>query len=148
MYVNISDPFHQSSVSLCPEIMNPFGLFPVITLRFLSSCMSSLPTRRSSKLFQTTPVLMCTIFTPLCVAADAPKIVGAVAVFTWEGNPANISCEVEAHPGASVIWFKDGLQLPSANYTNLKIHNTPTNSYLEVCCTFLTYQNTTRLFLQ
>ncbi|XP_070700339.1 neural cell adhesion molecule 1a isoform X2 [Pempheris klunzingeri] len=62
----------------------------------------------------------------------APKILGSVTVYTWEGNPANISCEVEAHPGASVVWFRDGLQLPSANTTNLKIFNTPTISYLEV----------------
>ncbi|XP_044226484.1 neural cell adhesion molecule 1a isoform X10 [Thunnus albacares] len=62
----------------------------------------------------------------------APKILGSVAVYTWEGNPANISCEVEAHPGAAVVWFRDGLQLPTANTTNIKIYNTPTNSYLEV----------------
>nr|XP_043897774.1 neural cell adhesion molecule 1a isoform X9 [Solea senegalensis] len=62
----------------------------------------------------------------------APKILGAVATYTWEGNAANISCEVEAHPGASVVWFRDGLQLPSANMTNVKIYNVQTISYLEV----------------
>lgn len=62
----------------------------------------------------------------------APKILGPVAVYTWEGNAANISCEVDAHPGASVVWFRDGLQLPSANTTNMKIYNTPTISYLEI----------------
>ncbi|XP_068457206.1 neural cell adhesion molecule 1a isoform X1 [Clinocottus analis] len=62
----------------------------------------------------------------------APKILGTVTVYTWEGNAANISCEVEAHPGASVVWFRDGLQLPSANTTNMKIYNTPTVSYLEI----------------
>ncbi|CAK6964532.1 neural cell adhesion molecule 1a isoform X7 [Scomber scombrus] len=62
----------------------------------------------------------------------APKVLGAVAVYTWEGNPANISCEVKAHPGASVVWFRDGLQLPDANTSNTKIYNTPTVSYLEV----------------
>ncbi|XP_035522557.1 neural cell adhesion molecule 1a isoform X2 [Morone saxatilis] len=62
----------------------------------------------------------------------APKILGPVTVYTWEGNPANISCEVEAHPGASVVWFRDGLQLPSANTTNMKMYNTPTISYLEI----------------
>ncbi|XP_044077703.1 neural cell adhesion molecule 1a isoform X4 [Siniperca chuatsi] len=62
----------------------------------------------------------------------APKILGPVTVYTWEGNPANISCEVEAHPVASVVWFRDGLQLPSANTTNMKIYNTPTISYLEI----------------
>jgi neurocan core protein len=54
-------------------------------------------------------------------------------VYTWEGNSANISCEVLAHPGASVVWFRDGQQLPSANTTNIKIYSTPTASYLEVC---------------
>ncbi|XP_031164138.1 neural cell adhesion molecule 1a isoform X24 [Sander lucioperca] len=62
----------------------------------------------------------------------APKIQGQVTVYTWEGNAANISCEVEAHPGASVVWFRDGLQLPSANTTNMKIYNTQTVSYLEI----------------
>ncbi|XP_051257973.1 neural cell adhesion molecule 1a isoform X3 [Dicentrarchus labrax] len=62
----------------------------------------------------------------------APKILGPVTVYTWEGNPANISCEVEAHPVASVVWFRDGLQLPSANTTNMKMYNTPTISYLEI----------------
>uniref|UniRef100_A0A674PDJ1 Neural cell adhesion molecule 1a n=1 Tax=Takifugu rubripes TaxID=31033 RepID=A0A674PDJ1_TAKRU len=65
----------------------------------------------------------------------APKILGVVTTFTWEGNPANISCEVEAHPGASVLWFRDGLQLPSANTTNVKIYSSPSISYLEVSCT-------------
>ncbi|XP_047463912.1 neural cell adhesion molecule 1a isoform X3 [Mugil cephalus] len=62
----------------------------------------------------------------------APKILGLVAAYTWEGNPANISCEVEAYPRASVVWFRDGLQLPTANTTNMKIYNTPDVSYLEV----------------
>uniref|UniRef100_A0A3Q1D4U0 Neural cell adhesion molecule 1a n=1 Tax=Amphiprion ocellaris TaxID=80972 RepID=A0A3Q1D4U0_AMPOC len=65
----------------------------------------------------------------------APKILGSVTVYTWEGNPANISCEVDAHPGAEVVWFRDGLQLPNANTTNMKVYNTPTISYLEVCFT-------------
>nr|XP_040036336.1 neural cell adhesion molecule 1a isoform X3 [Gasterosteus aculeatus aculeatus] len=62
----------------------------------------------------------------------APKILGTVTVYTWEGNAANISCEAEAHPGASVVWSRDGLQLPSANTTNVKVYNTPTISYLEI----------------
>uniref|UniRef100_A0A8C7R1L2 Neural cell adhesion molecule 1 n=1 Tax=Oncorhynchus mykiss TaxID=8022 RepID=A0A8C7R1L2_ONCMY len=62
----------------------------------------------------------------------APKIQGSVTVYTWERNAANISCEVLAHPGASVVWFRDGQQLPSANTTNVKIYNTPAISYLEV----------------
>ncbi|XP_037603807.1 neural cell adhesion molecule 1a isoform X13 [Sebastes umbrosus] len=62
----------------------------------------------------------------------APKILGPVVLYTWEGNAANISCEVDAHPGASVVWFRDGVQAPSANTTNMKIYNTPTISYLEV----------------
>ncbi|XP_017275359.1 neural cell adhesion molecule 1a isoform X3 [Kryptolebias marmoratus] len=61
-----------------------------------------------------------------------PKILGLVATYTWEGNPANISCVVDAHPGASVVWFRDGIQLTSPNSTNLKIYNTPTVSYLEI----------------
>ncbi|XP_034463051.1 neural cell adhesion molecule 1a isoform X8 [Hippoglossus hippoglossus] len=62
----------------------------------------------------------------------APKILGGVMTYTWEGNTANISCEVEAHPGASVVWFREDLPLPSANATNIKIYNTPTGSNLEI----------------
>ncbi|XP_024119160.1 neural cell adhesion molecule 1a isoform X10 [Oryzias melastigma] len=62
----------------------------------------------------------------------SPKILGRVASYTWEKNPANISCEVDAHPEANVVWFKDGSQLPSANTTNVKIYNMPTVSYLEI----------------
>lgn len=62
----------------------------------------------------------------------APKIQGKVVVYTWEGNPANISCEVLAHPGASVVWFRDGQQLSSANTTNARVYNTPGVSYLEI----------------
>uniref|UniRef100_A0A7N8XY72 Neural cell adhesion molecule 1a n=1 Tax=Mastacembelus armatus TaxID=205130 RepID=A0A7N8XY72_9TELE len=62
----------------------------------------------------------------------APKILGSVTAYTWEGNPANISCEVKAHPRASVLWFRDGFQLPTANSTGMMIYNTPTISYLEI----------------
>lgn len=71
----------------------------------------------------------------LLVPSDAPKILGVVTAYTWEGNPANISCEVEAHPGASVLWFRDGLQLPHTNTSNVKIHSSPALSFLEVSCT-------------
>ncbi|XP_057206425.1 neural cell adhesion molecule 1b isoform X1 [Triplophysa rosa] len=63
----------------------------------------------------------------------APKIQGSVTVYTWEGNPANISCEVLAHPSdVFIVWLRDGTQLPNANTTNVKIYNTPSASYLEV----------------
>ncbi|KAM9729268.1 neural cell adhesion molecule 1a isoform 3-T3 [Menidia menidia] len=62
----------------------------------------------------------------------SPKIQGRVTTYTWEGNPANISCELDAHPRASVVWFRDGFQLPSPNATNIKIYNTTTTSYLEI----------------
>ncbi|XP_062868093.1 neural cell adhesion molecule 1a isoform X2 [Trichomycterus rosablanca] len=62
----------------------------------------------------------------------APKIQGTVSVFTWEGNAANLSCEVLAHPSASVVWTREGQQLPALNATNVKIYNTPIASYLEV----------------
>lgn len=68
----------------------------------------------------------------LLVPSDAPKILGVVTAYTWEGNPANISCEVEAHPGALVLWFRDGLQLPHTNTSNVKIHSSPARSFLEV----------------
>uniref|UniRef100_A0A8C6UT68 Neural cell adhesion molecule 1a n=1 Tax=Neogobius melanostomus TaxID=47308 RepID=A0A8C6UT68_9GOBI len=61
-----------------------------------------------------------------------PKIQGQVAIYTWEGNPANISCEVAAHPSAEMLWFRDGFQLPNANSSNVKIYNTPSVSYLEI----------------
>ena len=64
--------------------------------------------------------------------ADAPKLQGPVAVYTWEGNQVNITCEVFAYPSATISWFRDGQLLPSSNYSNIKIYNTPSASYLEV----------------
>uniref|UniRef100_A0A3P8P4U2 Neural cell adhesion molecule 1b n=1 Tax=Astatotilapia calliptera TaxID=8154 RepID=A0A3P8P4U2_ASTCA len=62
-----------------------------------------------------------------------PKINGTVAVYTWEGNPANISCEVKAHPSdVSIVWLRDGLQLPNSNTTNIKIFRTPSASFLQI----------------
>lgn len=66
------------------------------------------------------------------VSSDTPKILGVVTAYTWEGNAANISCEVEAHPPASVLWFRDGLQLPPTNTSNLRIHSSSALSLLEV----------------
>ncbi|XP_039352688.1 neural cell adhesion molecule 1 isoform X9 [Mauremys reevesii] len=62
----------------------------------------------------------------------APKLQGPVAVYTWEGNQVNITCEVFAYPSAAISWFRDGQLLPSSNYSNIKIYNTPSASYLEV----------------
>ncbi|XP_069751034.1 neural cell adhesion molecule 1a isoform X7 [Narcine bancroftii] len=62
----------------------------------------------------------------------APKLQGTVTVYTWEGNPVNITCEVLAHPHALVTWFRDGQQLPSSNYSSIKIYNTRSISYLQV----------------
>ncbi|XP_038635653.1 neural cell adhesion molecule 1-like isoform X29 [Scyliorhinus canicula] len=62
----------------------------------------------------------------------APKLQGTVTVYTWEGNPVNITCEVLAHPRAHVTWFRDGQQLPSSNYSNIKIYNTRSTNYLQV----------------
>ncbi|XP_064831010.1 neural cell adhesion molecule 1-like isoform X7 [Oncorhynchus masou masou] len=63
----------------------------------------------------------------------APKIQGSVTVYTWEGNAANISCEVLAHPSdVSMLWLRDGFQLPNANITKAKVFQSPTASYLEV----------------
>ncbi|XP_027855542.1 neural cell adhesion molecule 1b isoform X2 [Xiphophorus couchianus] len=62
-----------------------------------------------------------------------PKIHGTVAVYTWEGNPVNISCEVKAFPtDVSIVWLRDGLQLPNSNTTNIKIFRTPLSSYLQI----------------
>lgn len=44
----------------------------------------------------------------------------------------NITCEVFAYPSATISWFRDGQLLPSSNYSNIKIYNTPSASYLEV----------------
>ncbi|XP_049634621.1 neural cell adhesion molecule 1 isoform X1 [Suncus etruscus] len=62
----------------------------------------------------------------------APKLQGPVAVYTWEGNQVNITCEVFAYPSATISWFRDGQLLPSSNYSNIKIYSTPVASYLEV----------------
>ncbi|XP_067827105.1 neural cell adhesion molecule 1-like isoform X8 [Heptranchias perlo] len=62
----------------------------------------------------------------------APKLQGTVTVYTWEGNPVNITCEVLAHPHALVTWFRDGQQLPSSNYSSIKIYSTRSTNYLQV----------------
>uniref|UniRef100_A0A3P8SF36 Neural cell adhesion molecule 1b n=1 Tax=Amphiprion percula TaxID=161767 RepID=A0A3P8SF36_AMPPE len=63
----------------------------------------------------------------------APKIHGTVAMYTWEGNPVNISCEVKAFPSdVSIVWLRDGLQLPNSNTTNIKIFRSPSASYLQI----------------
>ncbi|XP_062275700.1 neural cell adhesion molecule 1b isoform X2 [Scomber scombrus] len=62
-----------------------------------------------------------------------PKIHGAVAVYTWEGNAVNMSCEVKAHPSeVSIVWLRDGLQLPNSNTTNIKIFRSPLASYMQI----------------
>lgn len=55
-----------------------------------------------------------------------------MAVYTWEGNQVNITCEVFAYPSATISWFRDGQLLPSSNYSNIKIYNTQSASSLEV----------------
>ncbi|XP_056140078.1 neural cell adhesion molecule 1b [Lampris incognitus] len=63
----------------------------------------------------------------------APKIHGSIAVYSWEGNAVNISCEVQAHPSdVSIVWLRDGLLLPNPNTTNIRIFKNPSGSYLEV----------------
>ncbi|KAM9788954.1 neural cell adhesion molecule 1-like [Neosynchiropus ocellatus] len=62
----------------------------------------------------------------------APKILGEATVYTREGNPANISCEVDAFPAAAVVWSRGGVRLPHRNSTNIKIHHMPAASFLEV----------------
>ncbi|XP_055370269.1 neural cell adhesion molecule 1b isoform X12 [Betta splendens] len=63
----------------------------------------------------------------------APKIHGSVAVYTWEENAVNISCEVKAHPSeVFIVWLRDGLQLPNSNTTNIKIFRAAAASYLQI----------------
>ncbi|KAM9299588.1 neural cell adhesion molecule 1 isoform 3-T3 [Gastrophryne carolinensis] len=62
----------------------------------------------------------------------APKIKGPVVVYTWEGNPVNITCEVLAYPTARVSWLRDGQLLPSSNFSNIKIYSAPLVSSLEI----------------
>ncbi|KAM5141571.1 neural cell adhesion molecule 1 isoform 2-T2 [Mantella aurantiaca] len=62
----------------------------------------------------------------------APKIKGPVVVYTWEGNPVNITCEVLAYPTARVSWLRDGQLLPSTNFSNIKIFSSPLASSLEI----------------
>ncbi|XP_072320407.1 neural cell adhesion molecule 1b isoform X11 [Eucyclogobius newberryi] len=63
----------------------------------------------------------------------APKIHGTVAVYTWEGNSVNLSCEVRAYPSeVSIVWLRDGFQLPNSNSTNIKVFRSPSSSYLQI----------------
>ncbi|XP_054650391.1 neural cell adhesion molecule 1b isoform X4 [Dunckerocampus dactyliophorus] len=62
-----------------------------------------------------------------------PKINGEVALYTWEGNAVNISCEVQAHPSeVTITWLRDGLTLPNENTSNIKIFRSASASYLQV----------------
>ncbi|XP_044138209.1 neural cell adhesion molecule 1 isoform X2 [Bufo gargarizans] len=62
----------------------------------------------------------------------APKIKGPLVIYTWEGNPVNITCEVLAYPTARVSWLRDGQLLPSSNSSNIKIYSSPFASSLEI----------------
>ncbi|XP_028319982.1 neural cell adhesion molecule 1b isoform X4 [Gouania willdenowi] len=63
----------------------------------------------------------------------APKIHGTVAVYTWEGNPVNITCEVRAYPSdVSIMWLRDSLELPNSNTSNIKIFRSPSASFLQI----------------
>ncbi|CAL8334910.1 unnamed protein product [Boreogadus saida] len=63
----------------------------------------------------------------------APKIQGVLAMYTWEGNAVNLSCEVQANPSeVTLVWLRDGQQLPSANTSNIKIFQNLAASFLEV----------------
>lgn len=66
-----------------------------------------------------------------------------MAVYTWEGNQVNITCEVFAYPSATISWFRDGQLLPSSNYSNIKIYSSPAASYLEVSMVGLTWSTWT-----
>ncbi|KAJ8280630.1 hypothetical protein GJAV_G00057080, partial [Gymnothorax javanicus] len=61
-----------------------------------------------------------------------PKVMGRVAYYTWDGNAVNISCEVLAHPSATITWFRDYQPLPNSNTTGIRIFSSPSVSYLEV----------------
>ena len=72
---------------------------------------------------------------------DAPKIQGVLAMYTWEGNAVNLSCEVQANPSeVTLVWLRDGQQLPGANTSNIKIFQNLAASFLEVgwgwCCVY------------
>ncbi|XP_053729444.1 neural cell adhesion molecule 1b isoform X10 [Synchiropus splendidus] len=63
----------------------------------------------------------------------APKIHGPVAVYTWERNPVNMSCEVKAHPmEVNIAWFRDGQELPNINTSNIKVFRSLLVSYLQI----------------
>lgn len=97
------------------------------------SLLPQLPSSRFYLMFPFSALGDISYKIPCFFKLDAPKIHGDVAVYTWEGNAVNISCEVQAHPNdVSIVWLRDGLQLPNANTTNIKIFRTPSSSYLEV----------------
>lgn len=61
-----------------------------------------------------------------------PQAAGPVAVYTWEGNQVNITCEVFAYPSATISWFRDGQLLPSSTTATSRSTTPPSASYLEV----------------
>ena len=64
---------------------------------------------------------------------DAPKFISNQTIYySWEGNPINISCDVQSNPPASVHWRREKLVLPAKNTTNLKTYSTGRKIILEV----------------
>uniref|UniRef100_A0A8B9LUH0 Neural cell adhesion molecule 2 n=1 Tax=Astyanax mexicanus TaxID=7994 RepID=A0A8B9LUH0_ASTMX len=52
--------------------------------------------------------------------------------FSWEGNPVNISCDVMSNPPATMLWRRDKLTIPTEGTANMRVHNAPGRSLLEV----------------
>lgn len=64
---------------------------------------------------------------------DAPKFISNQTIYySWEGNPINISCDVNSNPPASVHWRREKLVLPAKNTTNLKTYSAGRKVILEV----------------
>uniref|UniRef100_A0AAR2ITJ8 Neural cell adhesion molecule 2 n=1 Tax=Pygocentrus nattereri TaxID=42514 RepID=A0AAR2ITJ8_PYGNA len=52
--------------------------------------------------------------------------------FSWEGNPVNISCDVMSNPPATMLWRREKLTIPTEGTANMRVHNAPGRSLLEV----------------
>uniref|UniRef100_A0A8C4LUZ5 Neural cell adhesion molecule 2 n=1 Tax=Equus asinus asinus TaxID=83772 RepID=A0A8C4LUZ5_EQUAS len=66
----------------------------------------------------------------------APKFISNQTIYySWEGNPINISCDVNSNPPASVHWRREKLVLPAKNTTNLKTYSAGRKVILEIAPT-------------
>lgn len=71
----------------------------------------------------------------MSLAVDVPVFVSShTTYYSWEGNPVNLSCGVQSHPPAVLLWQRDRLTVGTATEGpgNARVYNAEGRSLLEV----------------